>query len=209
MAPYSTHAVTLQRHPQTPAAAVRGISARVGRTPGGVLAVSFLIEGDMDRLRVPPGLAPSAKPPHTADRLWEHTCCEIFIARTGLPAYHEFNFSPSGEWAVYAFERYREGAPSAGESVLKGGAGELDPHVTARCTARRLEVDALIRLDRLSPAHADAPLSLALSAVVEEREGSLSYWALRHPPGKPDFHHATAYALDLPQADPSSARSPA
>ena len=192
-------------------AAVRGVSARVGRFPGGILAVSYFIEGDMDRLHVPAplgrgrsGRESSGAPPRMTDRLWEHTCCEIFIARKGLPAYHEFNFSPSGEWAAYAFERYREGVPLAGEQLE-----DLDPRVTARCTAGQLELAVLIRLDRLSPAHLDATLSLALSAVVEERDGALSYWALKHPPGRPDFHHVDAYALDLAEADPSSARSSA
>jgi hypothetical protein len=204
-------ALRLERHPETPAAAVHAVHARVGRAPGGLLAVSFIIEGDMDRLLVPQGREHSGRVPSgregsgreggMADRLWEHTCCEIFIARTGLPAYHEFNFSPSGEWAAYAFAGYREHVPFAGES----NAEDLDPQVTVRRAWGRLELDVAIRLDRLSPAHVDAGLSLALSAVVEERNGSLSYWALRHPPGKPDFHHDHAYALELAQAD----RSPA
>jgi len=33
--------------------------------------------------------------------------------------------------------------------------------------------------------------------VVEELDGSHSYWALRHPPGKPDFHHSDAFALEI------------
>jgi len=32
---------------------------------------------------------------------------------------------------------------------------------------------------------------------VENAAGSKSYWALRHAPGKPDFHHADAFALQL------------
>jgi hypothetical protein len=152
--------------------------------------------------------SPSAPPSGGVDRLWEHTCCEIFIARKGLPAYHELNFSPSGEWAAYAFERYRQGEPFPGESVLKGAAADLDPRVSARCAAGRLELDAALRLDRLSPAHLDARLLLAVSVVVEERDGALSYWALRHPPGKPDFHHEFAFALELAEADPSPARTP-
>jgi hypothetical protein len=33
--------------------------------------------------------------------------------------------------------------------------------------------------------------------VIETLDGSLSYWALRHPPGKPDFHHSESFALEL------------
>jgi hypothetical protein len=40
-------------------------------------------------------------------------------------------------------------------------------------------------------------LRLGLSAVIEAADGSLCYWALRHPPGKPDFHHVDAFDLQL------------
>ena len=42
---------------------------------------------------------------------------------------------------------------------------------------------------------------LALAAVVEETSGALSYWALRHPPGAPDFHHADGFVLALEPPD--------
>ena len=192
------HEVTLTCHPETPGEAVRSIAARVSRMPDGMLAVTYIFEGDLDRLR-----APLRRAPRTADRLWQHTCCEIFVARHDLPAYHEFNLSPSGEWAAYAFQRYREGAPLA----EKANAEELNPQIAVRDSAKKLELDALIRLDRLSPEHRVAKLSLALSAVVEEKDGLLSYWAIKHPPGKPDFHHADAFALELEEINCSSLRS--
>jgi hypothetical protein len=40
-------------------------------------------------------------------------------------------------------------------------------------------------------------LRLGLSAVIEDIDGRLSYWALKHPPGKPDFHHPDSFALDV------------
>ena len=39
--------------------------------------------------------------------------------------------------------------------------------------------------------------ALALAAVIEDEAGALSYWALRHAAGVPDFHHPDAYALEL------------
>src|SRR5262245_47998877 len=143
MPPDPVHTVTLACPPETPTEAVRGIAARVRRAPRGSLAVTYIVEGDLDQLRVP---APRA--PRSAGRLWEHTCCEIFIARKGLAAYHEFNLSPSGEWAQYAFDGYRK--PRAAESSAAGSA----PQVTVRGAADRLELDAVIRLDHLSAAHA-------------------------------------------------------
>lgn len=185
MPPDSVHAVTLTCHPETFTDAVRGIGVRVRRSPE-ELAVTYVLEGDFGRLRVP-----AQSVPGIGSRLWQHTCCEIFIACRGSPAYYEFNFSPSGEWAAYAFDRYR--SPRTGESH----AAELAPQVVVHLNPRRLELDAVIRLDRLTAPYLAAPLSLAISAVVEDNDGTLSYWALRHPPGKPDFHHPQAFALEL------------
>ncbi len=47
------------------------------------------------------------------------------------------------------------------------------------------------------------PVSIALSAVIEETDGTKSYWALRHPPGPPDFHHPDCFALTLEAPPPS------
>jgi hypothetical protein len=195
MPPDPVHTVRLTCHPETPTEAVRGIAARVYRTPG-KLSVSYVLDGDLKRLRVP---APQA--PRMADRLWEHTCCELFIACKGKPAYYEFNLSPSGEWGAHAFDGYR--MPRTGES----SAGEPAPRIIVRSTADMLELDAEIRIDRLPVFHSSAPLSLALSAVIEDIGGALSYWALRHPPGRPDFHHPQAFALGICAADLRHANS--
>jgi hypothetical protein len=40
-------------------------------------------------------------------------------------------------------------------------------------------------------------LRIALAAVIEDDNGRLSYWGLRHAPGKPDFHHPNGFALEV------------
>lgn len=177
-------AVALTRHAQTPSAAVSNVRVRLARSSA-VLAVSYEVEGEIERVRIPP-----PGPRCVTDKLWEHTCCEVFVARQGTSAYHEFNFSPSGDWAVYAFARYRERADL-------DEAAALDPHIALRRDPKKLQLDALVRLDRLSAAHTSAPLSLALAAVIEEHDGRLSYWALAHPAARPDFHHPDNFALTL------------
>lgn len=178
------HSVALTCHPQTRTDAVRGIAAHVGRSPGGALAIQFILDADLGQLRIPPPRASSR-----VHGLWEHTCFEAFIALKSTSAYHEFNFAPSGEWALYAFQSYREFASLPDEM----GA----PEINVRSLADRFELCAVVRLDSLSAAHATTSLRLALSAVIEDDNGSLSYWALRHPPGQPDFHHPDAFALTL------------
>jgi hypothetical protein len=157
---------------------MQGIDAVAGRTADGRLTLSYVIKGDLSRLRIPqPG------PSRRADGLWVHTCFEVFVMAGDGPGYREFNFSPSGEWAVFAFRSYRDG----GEVAVVPA-----PHIVVRRTTNRLELDATICHDFLPQGN---PLRLGLSAVIEDAAGRLSYWALRHPPGKPDFHHTDAFAL--------------
>jgi hypothetical protein len=177
-------AIELTCHAWRQHAAVRGIQARVRRSPDGALALTFRLDGELALLRV---AAPGV--PRIAHQLWEHTCFEAFVAVDGAAAYHEFNFAPSGEWAGYAFSSYRNVAGLADDT--------LAPHLVVRFADDRLELDALVALDRLSPVHARAPLRLGLAAVIELTDGTLSYWALCHPAGKPDFHHADTRVLRL------------
>lgn len=173
-------------HPGTPCRYVRAVSASVQRMPDGALALAFALEGLLDRLRIPPpGI------PRRGERLWEHTCFEVFIGQKDALPYHEFNVAPSGEWAVYAFDRYREGMAHEPDQA---------PTITVRRATDRIELAATLRLDGLPGRLASAPLRLALAAVIEDEAGERSYWALRHPPGKPDFHHPAAFALELAPA---------
>src|SRR5262249_58185312 len=77
------------------------------------------------------------------------------------------------------------------------GEEALVPPIPLRPPDGTLDLEALIRLDRLSAAYPRAPLRIGLSAVIEADHGALSYWALRHIDGKPDFHDAEAFALSL------------
>jgi hypothetical protein len=145
--------------------------------------MTFCLDGDIPGIRVPaPGV------PRFATDLWHHTCFEAFIAVEGQTAYHEFNFASSREWAVRAFRRYRDGGPIANEMMR--------PDIAVNSTDTRLELGALVRLDRLSAIHPRAALRIGLSAVIEASDG-LSHWALRHPADKPDFHDADGFALLL------------
>jgi hypothetical protein len=101
--------------------------------------------------------------------------------------YYEFNFSPAGEWAAYSFRDYRDGSPLENE--------RLEPGITLRRETSTLELNADIHLHHLPAVREGASLWLGLSAVIEDMEGRLSYWALRHPPGKPDFHYPDSFIL--------------
>lgn len=173
--------IDLACHPAHPSTAVRGIQAIVKLAADGELHLTYLLDGDIPRLRI----RPRAAPVFNAE-LWRHTCFEIFIAAAGADAYHEFNFSPSGEWAAFAFKGYRDGGPLPDES--------LRPSMKFQSDMSRLRLESRVRIDRLASGHARAPLLVGLAAVIEEADRR-SYWAIRHPCERPDFHKSEGFAL--------------
>jgi hypothetical protein len=172
--------VALACHPLTPSRSLRAIDVAAGGTAGGVLRLTFTLTGDLAALCIP-----EPRPSRRVDGLWRHTCCEVFVMAGEGPAYREYNFSPSGEWACYVFRDYRDG----GQPVAMP-----DPLIAPRRGGDRLELTAEVPVECLPPGER---LRLGLSAVVEDAHRVLSYWALRHPPGPPDFHHPDAFALAL------------
>lgn len=185
------YTAVLACHPRCYPRAVNSIEARVCWIEAGVLALTYTLEGDIKRISIPP-----SRPPRRADDLWQHTCFEAFVSVKGKPEYCEFNFSPSGEWAAYRFRRYRDGAPLDD--------AELAPKIAARNADDHLHVHATIHLHRLPMILHNACLRLGLSAVIEEENGRLSYWALKHPLGKPDFHHAGGFTLEIERPEMGS-----
>ena len=121
-----------------------------------------------------------------ADGLWRTTCFELFLMPGEGPAYSEFNLSPSERWAAYDFRGYREGM--AERPV------EREPQSTIRRGSSMAIFDAAIPLTALP----DADCAMNLCAVIEERGGAKSYWALAHPPDKPDFHDPACFTASLP-----------
>ncbi|HET7758094.1 MAG TPA: DOMON-like domain-containing protein [Steroidobacteraceae bacterium] len=174
----------LLAHPDTPGEWVWGIGAEVTFETAATLVCRYALHGDVARLRVP-----RARAGRRADGLWEHTCFEVYVAPATLTAYYEFNFSPSLDWAAYRFSAYRDGMAPARLARAPG--------LHARRTSDHLELSASVHLEGLRELAAARRLRLGLAAVVEDDAGALSYWALHHEPGNPDFHLPAAFALEL------------
>ena len=160
------------------------ISACVRRGQSDTFVFQYVLIAEMPGIRVPSALSPGR-----ADGLWKHTCFEAFLAIPGVPGYYELNFSPSQQWAIYRFSGYRERMSPTDVTV--------PPELNVRRFDDRLELDAVVRLPELTVLETGRTLKLALTAVVEDNSGTLSYWALQHAPGKPDFHHPDGFVLEL------------
>lgn len=180
MTSHAPRVVSLQ--PYQPAAAggaVQSLEVQVIRADAHTLHLRYLLNANLGRLRIP-----SLKPSARTDELWKHTCFEAFLRARDGTAYHELNTSPSTEWALYSFDDYRSGMAPVTPAE--------PPRILIEHSAQRLAVDVQLSLKTLPASRA-----VALAAVIEDDGGSLSYWALKHPAGRPDFHHADGFALQL------------
>jgi hypothetical protein len=171
--------VSLQPHEPVDDGVVRSLEVHVDRSQSETLRLRYVLNGNLARLNIP-----SRKPAQRTDELWKHTCFEAFLRDRDGAAYHELNVAPSTEWALYSFTGYRQGMVAA--DTLH------PPAVTIERSARELSIDVRLDLKLLPPSR-----TLALAAVIEDESGSLSYWALAHPAGKPDFHHPDSFVLEI------------
>lgn len=147
------------------------------------LLLRFRLAGASEAVHLPsPVAAPSRR-----DGLWSTTCFECFWALEGERPYWELNLSPAGHWNLYRLENYREGLrPEPGD--------DQPPHRVVR-DAGVLTLQLDLPLPPAIPT--EAALQVAITSVIEERSGRLSYWALAHPGPEPDFHRRDGFLLRL------------
>jgi hypothetical protein len=182
--------VTLQLHPDFRCDALAGIEVELARLAPRRIVLRFFLGGDARHIRWPS----HELPPGPVDELWRHTCFEAFVRPGNDEAYYEINLLPSLHWAAYRFSAYRQGMRKAKDVDPPG----LDP--IYEDGPKRCDFSATLELGRAQALAIDVPWHIGLSAVIEEKNGRKSYWALAHPPGKPDFHHPACFALELPAA---------
>lgn len=121
--------------------------------------------------------------PERADELWKTTCFEAFLKNPDSKGYREWNFSPSGAWAAYDFTAVRDGRsdPEVAAPYIR-----VEDNLTWWAMGVTIAVDAEINW------------ALGLSAVLEEKDGTKSYWALAHAlADKPDFHDSSCFKARL------------
>jgi hypothetical protein len=140
----------------------------------------FGVGAPLSRFVVPP----AAEEPGRAENLWQTTCFEAFLRTAGEETYREWNFAPSGDWAAYDFTAPRKGRiePEVAAPYIR-----VEDNMTWWAIGATIAVDAHINWQ------------VGLSAILEEKDGTKSYWALAHPEGdKPDFHDPACFAAHLP-----------
>jgi hypothetical protein len=176
--------LSLAPHPATPAAnppfkVWATVEHAASLAAVATMNIWFCVGAPADRF-----LIPKAADADRKDELWRTTCFEAFVRPVGGEAYTEWNFAPSGHWASYSFSNYRQDMTNA----------EVDnpPYIRMEDNLTWWTLGATIVLQ------ADLNWELGLSAVLEERDGTKSYWALSHPTPEPDFHNPGCFTTRLP-----------
>jgi hypothetical protein len=171
---------TLLPHPSCAAAKVSAISVRWNEVPDGRLMLRYRIDG-ASLLALPEPRSPARR-----DGLWQETCCELFLY-DGAGKYREFNFAPSGQWAAYHFDGYRTGARDYEPLRV--------PEISTDFGNTVFVLTVFLDAGEIAGAS-----SAALSAVVVEAGGQMSYWALAHGGAKPDFHDPSCFRVPIAPA---------
>ena len=192
------------------------VQASAWRAGAAGLHLRYAVHCPPQALRCPPPAAHCAAAPQ--DGLWQRTCLEAFVCaresgdpgESGEPGdpdefdYREFNFSPDGRWAGYAFcaprqrdagwrEWERRAAPAQWRCAWQADSPD------GALPGRVLTLHAFIADVGLP---AQAVWQVGLCAVLQAADERLSYWALRHPRPVPDFHDRRGWPLALPPAVP-------
>lgn len=174
----------LQTFPGEQAGAPNSISAMATWDPSGRMHFDYVLEGGLDLIAMA-----GPDEPARVDGLWQTTCFEAFVGVPNKSSYFEFNFSPAGLWAAYYFADYRDGMSAPPLSPA--------PVIDLRQRGDALLVSVHVELRKFVELEFAEALECNLSAVIEEKSGEKSHWALAHADTAPDFHSRDCFVLEL------------
>ena len=180
----------LKRHDDSTGASNLQVTASIIRHRRTQISLRFGVSGNVEELNLPP-----FEKIRRGDRLWEETCFELFVRGTENRAYCEFNVAPTGEWAAYSFDDYRTGMRAVENLDVSA--------LRVETREEKFELFLSMDLGPAAPHMRIADWRVGMSAILSGTKGTKSYWALAHPPGKPDFHHSDCFVLELSAEDPS------
>ena len=161
------------------------ISGVISREQTGSVVIEFQITDNADSIDWPhlqAGISGQRR-----DELWKHTCLELFIQPVAQKQYWEFNVSPAGDWNCYHFTDYRNEMKTEDsvESIKTWLSRSDDLQTTVQITLP------------LPPALKDTDWSVGVCAVLQDKQQSLHYYAIKHCDKKPDFHLSNSFTLVL------------
>tara|TARA_R110000824_G_scaffold191889_2_gene373666 strand:+ start:355 stop:936 length:582 start_codon:yes stop_codon:yes gene_type:complete len=178
--------LNLQCHPSTPTSAIDQVTVQWSMSETGTIWLRYHSVGHVEEVKLPDHLDQSER----MDGLWQNSCFELFLKEPGKERYCEFNFSPSGNWAAYGFDHYRDGMSPLTLAQ--------NPEIFMDFSDTHIGLEASFGLPEI---WVQKEFDAGLSAVIEMQDGEKSLWALAHPAGRPDFHHQDGFKLKMEAAE--------
>lgn len=147
------------------------------------LAICYEFIGNLKTVSI----ASPSNTPTRKHQLWEETCFEFFLGLKNTDRYWEFNLSAAGHWNIYRFDRYRQG-------MQEETAFTTLPFIVED-RSNSLLVTLNLDLEKIVPAN--AVWQVAITSVIKDINGELTYWALTHKGKEADFHLRDSFAIEL------------
>jgi len=151
------------------------------------ISIEYLVSGELDKCSIP---AVNSYPSRV-DELWCHTCFEAFMCFENAEGYYELNISPTEDWNFYSFAGYHKDR----STEYRVDAIHQESQLYQNSFRKVVEFD----IRKIFPDITDEQsLFLNVTAVIEDRNQNLSYWAHTHcNASRPDFHLREGFSIRL------------
>jgi hypothetical protein len=147
------------------------------------LAIRYMFGDDLKEIVIPP----PSKTPLRKHELWQDTCFEFFLGIKDSQRYWEFNLSPAGHWNVYRFDGYRQ------EMQEEKAFTTLPFNVQNQANGLILLLD----VDLHKIISVEQAIEVAITTVIKDKDGEITYWALTHRGAEADFHLRNSFIVEL------------
>jgi hypothetical protein len=148
------------------------------------LDIVYHLTGDLESIDL---VNQPCQPKSRADELWKNTCFEWFLKSPKDKQYWEFNASPTGNWNFYHLDDYRENLKPC--TLIEAPELQSKREISKTNFTYTFFIRAPLALWCANHSHLIADAKLAVTAVIRWKSGECSYFSLRHPEAKADFHH--------------------
>jgi len=159
------------------------LTATMERNRENTLTLHYHLQADGSQLVIP---SPASHPTRRHG-LWETTCFEFFLGLTGDDRYWEFNLCPNGDWNVYRFDRYRQGMVE--EAAIATLPFTVDVRSDVITLALTCSLAPLVPIPQ--------SLQAAITTVIAQPDGNITYWAVAHCGSEADFHRRDSFVVSL------------
>lgn len=117
--------------------------------------------------------------------LWEGTCFEAFLRNETTNQYLEFNFSGTGWWNAFLFEK-------KGQDLSEYLPIKIESHRFIK-SKRFRSFEFSVKTSLLPFDFNQGKFSLGLSTILVNDHHEKEYFALKHLKDQPDFHDENTY----------------